>query len=197
MHASALWHAHADHHTSVLHTQMLALQCMLLGGAVASLATWSDLFNTMHPSLIDKLHHLLFKVQFILLKASPPCLCFAGAVAAGGVVASQTDELTFLRGLVMTDTNGLANFETIFPGRYNGRSPHIHVKVLKDLSVRLFLSSSIKTSIWVHSLDLFFCLPVCLPVSQSPLLSFRTCLPLTHAKHMHGFPSSVVDLLQG
>jgi hypothetical protein len=55
--------------------------------------------------------------------------CGAGASAAGGVAASQTDELTFLRGLVMTDVNGLATFETIFPGRYTGRTPHIHAKV--------------------------------------------------------------------
>jgi len=55
--------------------------------------------------------------------------CGAGAAAAGGVAASQTDELTFLRGLVMTDVNGLATFETIFPGRYTGRTPHIHAKV--------------------------------------------------------------------
>lgn len=29
----------------------------------------------------------------------------------------------------MTDVNGLATFETIFPGRYTGRTPHMHVKV--------------------------------------------------------------------
>ncbi len=29
----------------------------------------------------------------------------------------------------MTDVNGLATFETIFPGRYTGRTPHIHAKV--------------------------------------------------------------------
>ena len=26
----------------------------------------------------------------------------------------------------MTDVNGLATFETIFPGRYTGCTPHIH-----------------------------------------------------------------------
>ncbi|KAL0048124.1 hypothetical protein WJX82_008259 [Trebouxia sp. C0006] len=59
---------------------------------------------------------------------------FTGAAAAGGVAASQTDELTFLRGLVMTDVNGLATFETIFPGRYTGRTPHIHAKAFVPYS---------------------------------------------------------------
>ena len=31
--------------------------------------------------------------------------------------------------MVLTDSVGLATFKTIFPGRYSGRSPHIHAKV--------------------------------------------------------------------
>ncbi len=40
-----------------------------------------------------------------------------------------TDHLTFLRGIQMTDSNGTANFQTIFPGVYMGRTNHIHFKV--------------------------------------------------------------------
>jgi protocatechuate 3,4-dioxygenase beta subunit len=36
---------------------------------------------------------------------------------------------TWLRGLQLTDANGLAKFTTIYPGFYSGRAPHIHVKV--------------------------------------------------------------------
>ena len=36
---------------------------------------------------------------------------------------------TFLRGVQKTDRNGLAVFETIYPGWYQGRAVHIHVKV--------------------------------------------------------------------
>lgn len=36
---------------------------------------------------------------------------------------------TFLRGTQLTDGNGLAKFETIYPGQYPGRTTHIHVKV--------------------------------------------------------------------
>lgn len=36
---------------------------------------------------------------------------------------------TFLRGSQPTDASGTAEFETIYPGWYPGRTPHIHIKV--------------------------------------------------------------------
>jgi protocatechuate 3,4-dioxygenase beta subunit len=36
---------------------------------------------------------------------------------------------TYLRGIQLTDENGLAEFATIYPGQYPGRTTHIHVKV--------------------------------------------------------------------
>jgi protocatechuate 3,4-dioxygenase beta subunit len=36
---------------------------------------------------------------------------------------------TYLRGIQLTDKNGLAEFATIYPGQYPGRTTHIHVKV--------------------------------------------------------------------
>jgi protocatechuate 3,4-dioxygenase beta subunit len=36
---------------------------------------------------------------------------------------------TYLRGVQLTDDNGLAEFGTIYPGQYPGRTTHIHVKV--------------------------------------------------------------------
>lgn len=36
---------------------------------------------------------------------------------------------TFLRGIQRTDRHGLAVFDTIYPGWYQGRAVHIHVKV--------------------------------------------------------------------
>ena len=35
----------------------------------------------------------------------------------------------FLRGIQRTNASGVARFETIFPGWYRGRTPHIHMKV--------------------------------------------------------------------
>jgi protocatechuate 3,4-dioxygenase beta subunit len=36
---------------------------------------------------------------------------------------------TYLRGVQLTDKNGLAEFATIYPGQYPGRTTHIHLKV--------------------------------------------------------------------
>jgi protocatechuate 3,4-dioxygenase beta subunit len=36
---------------------------------------------------------------------------------------------TFMRGVRRTDRNGLARFRTVYPGWYQGRTVHIHVKV--------------------------------------------------------------------
>ena len=36
---------------------------------------------------------------------------------------------TFMRGIQKTDANGLARFRTVYPGWYQGRTVHIHVKV--------------------------------------------------------------------
>jgi protocatechuate 3,4-dioxygenase beta subunit len=38
-------------------------------------------------------------------------------------------QTSFLRGVQMTDAEGKAKFETIYPGWYQGRAVHIHVKV--------------------------------------------------------------------
>jgi protocatechuate 3,4-dioxygenase beta subunit len=47
---------------------------------------------------------------------------------AGGHV-SPTDHLTFLRGVQFTDHRGLGEFQTLYPGWYEGRAVHIHLKV--------------------------------------------------------------------
>ena len=36
---------------------------------------------------------------------------------------------TFMRGVQRTDANGVATFRTVYPGWYQGRTVHIHVKV--------------------------------------------------------------------
>jgi protocatechuate 3,4-dioxygenase beta subunit len=41
----------------------------------------------------------------------------------------DTAEETFLRGLQKTNANGVATFQTIYPGWYRGRTVHIHLKV--------------------------------------------------------------------
>jgi protocatechuate 3,4-dioxygenase beta subunit len=40
----------------------------------------------------------------------------------------------FLRGHQVTDADGIARFETIYPGWYRGRTVHIHFKIRTDPS---------------------------------------------------------------
>lgn len=44
--------------------------------------------------------------------------------------AEPTDDLTFLRGVQLTNADGVAEFDTIYPGWYAGRALHIHLKVM-------------------------------------------------------------------
>ncbi|SDD11566.1 Dioxygenase [Actinokineospora iranica] len=49
--------------------------------------------------------------------------------ATSGVHIEPTDDLTFLRGVQVSDAAGAVEFRTIYPGWYFGRAIHIHVKV--------------------------------------------------------------------
>ena len=48
---------------------------------------------------------------------------------SGQIGGQDTSGRTFLRGIQVTDSNGLALFDTIYPGWYPGRTVHIHFKV--------------------------------------------------------------------
>jgi protocatechuate 3,4-dioxygenase beta subunit len=59
---------------------------------------------------------------------------YSGVAARPGGGASQeagagSESGTFLRGIQLTDADGLAEFTTIYPGWYAGRTVHIHMKV--------------------------------------------------------------------
>lgn len=55
----------------------------------------------------------------------------AGAGLAWSAQAATTPQNArrFLRGHQRTDAQGRARFDTIYPGWYSGRTPHIHLKV--------------------------------------------------------------------
>lgn len=46
-----------------------------------------------------------------------------------GEPSENSEGETYLRGIQLTDGSGLAQFATIYPGQYPGRTTHIHVKV--------------------------------------------------------------------
>lgn len=53
--------------------------------------------------------------------------CDARGVYSG--VNSQGVESLFLRGYQISDASGAVRFDTIYPGWYPGRTPHIHFKI--------------------------------------------------------------------
>lgn len=58
---------------------------------------------------------------------------YSGFVGENG--HNEPDNGTFLRGGVLTDSNGVARITTVYPGWYRGRCIHIHLKV--HVNVRL------------------------------------------------------------
>jgi protocatechuate 3,4-dioxygenase beta subunit len=45
-----------------------------------------------------------------------------------GIASEGTSGTTYLRGVQLTDKHGLATFRTLYPGWYQGRALHIHLK---------------------------------------------------------------------
>src|SRR5579872_3669705 len=82
---------------------------------------------------------------------------------AGGVYSgfgSGAGSRTFMRGIQMTDSQGVALFDTVYPGWYQGRAVHIHVKV--------HLAGNV-----VHTGQLFFSDPLTDVVYRRPPYSGR------------------------
>jgi protocatechuate 3,4-dioxygenase beta subunit len=59
---------------------------------------------------------------------------------------------TFMRGIQKTDANGIATFTTVYPGWYQGRAVHIHVKVHAGGAVvhtgQLFFSDTLTDKVY-------------------------------------------------
>ena len=58
------------------------------------------------------------------------------ADAEGSVLREQV-RAPYLRGMQVTDADGITQFDTIYPGAYQGRTVHIHAKVHLDNSTAL------------------------------------------------------------
>lgn len=72
---------------------------------------------------------------------------YSGYEGQGDDLKTGTKGQTFLRGGQLTDAGGLAMFRTIWPGWYEGRTPHIHAKVFLDartaLTCQLFVPDAL------------------------------------------------------
>ncbi|KAI1130917.1 Intradiol ring-cleavage dioxygenase [Nemania abortiva] len=62
--------------------------------------------------------------------------CNATGVYSGVESGQGGLDTTFLRGIQLTDYEGVATFETIFPGHYEGRAPHTHLLAHTNASVQ-------------------------------------------------------------
>jgi protocatechuate 3,4-dioxygenase beta subunit len=68
---------------------------------------------------------------------------------------STTSNRTFLRGVQVTDANGVATFQTIYPGWYQGRAVHVHLKVHVGGSVvhtgQLFFDEQVTDAVYAKT----------------------------------------------
>lgn len=60
--------------------------------------------------------------------------------------SSGVTDQNYLRGVQATDADGLASFETVFPGCYSGRMPHIHFEIYRSLASAGGATNRLRTS---------------------------------------------------
>jgi protocatechuate 3,4-dioxygenase beta subunit len=81
--------------------------------------------------------------------------CNATGVYSGVSAAGQAGlKTTFLRGAQMTDADGVVEFDTIFPGHYQGRATHQHVSA--HAGARLLPNNTYAGGTVNHISQLFF-----------------------------------------
>lgn len=78
-----------------------------------------------------------------------------GSYSTGDRESTTTDDGTYLRGALATNSAGVVVFTTIFPGWYRGRTTHIHLKVHIDrktvLTSQLFFDPTTVGEIYAAS----------------------------------------------
>ena len=75
------------------------------------------------------------------------------AASQGGVVGGgPTDEETYLRGAQVSNADGIAEFRTVYPGWYPGRTVHIHAKAHLDsatlLTTQLYFDDDVTDAVY-------------------------------------------------
>lgn len=94
-------------------------------------------------------------IKLKLVNTNSSCASLAGYVvylwhctASGEYSLYSTNVISdsFLRGVQVADADGYVTFETIFPGCYSGRMPHVHFEVYPSLTLATIATNAIKTS---------------------------------------------------
>lgn len=82
----------------------------------------------------------------------PPGAALGGDGPTGG---GKGDGTTYLRGGQLTDADGIVSFRTIYPGWYEGRTPHIHVKVFlsnaERLTTQLYFDDAVSDGVYAEA----------------------------------------------
>jgi protocatechuate 3,4-dioxygenase beta subunit len=81
---------------------------------------------------------------------------YSGVVSNGNGNVDDASNInaTFLRGVKKTDSDGVAQFETVFPGHYSGRTTHHHV--VAHLNVTILPNNTIVGGTVAHIGQLFY-----------------------------------------
>ena len=64
------------------------------------------------------------------------------------------DDKTFLRGTQLTDAAGAVRFRTIYPGWYQGRTPHVHLKLrvgAKVATTQLYFPDEVTNAVYARA----------------------------------------------
>lgn len=93
--------------------------CTPVAGAVVEI--WHCDAEGIYSGYPEEINRDLWKTALFLGKN--------GTERNGEMHVDPVNDNRFLRGRQSTDSEGWVNFETIFPGWYEGRVPHVHVKV--------------------------------------------------------------------
>jgi protocatechuate 3,4-dioxygenase beta subunit len=74
------------------------------------------------------------------------------SASMGGPGGGRSDDETYLRGAQATNSDGVVQFRTVYPGWYRGRTTHIHVKVHLDkttlLTTQLFFEERVNEAVY-------------------------------------------------
>ncbi|KAK5654725.1 hypothetical protein OQA88_7050 [Cercophora sp. LCS_1] len=122
----------AGMNSCVLHPETTEGPFYILGESVRSTITEDQQGVPLHLDiqLIDVDTCLPIKGTFIEMWNANSTGVYSGAIATvNGIGLSDKANFnrTYLRGAQQTDADGVVQFETFFPGHYEGRAPHIHI----------------------------------------------------------------------
>lgn len=94
-------------------------------------------------------------IRLKLVDAASGCTALAGhavylwhcdALGRYSMYSQGVTDENYLRGVQVTDADGMVEFTSIFPGCYDGRWPHIHFEVFRSLELATSGANDIKTS---------------------------------------------------